>query len=37
MPGHLERGAPSAIRMSSLVYWLSWENSARKDADGNAM
>ena len=36
-PGHLEMGAPSAIRMASLVFWLSGESSSRKSTDGNAM
>jgi hypothetical protein len=35
--GHLEMGAPSAIRMASLVFWLSGESSAKKNTDGNAM
>ena len=36
-PGHLEVGAPSAIRMASLIFWLSGESSSRKGTDGNAM
>jgi hypothetical protein len=30
-------GAPSAIRMASLILWLSEKSCSRKSTDGNAM
>jgi hypothetical protein len=36
-PGHLQMGAPSVMRVASLVVWLPGESSSRKNIDGNAM